>query len=169
MQERHNSIANALELHCCKKDVTPLLTHWSYVFLALTHRHIWLSMSLPLWPIWPWHEGSGQFHSNTMTILLRICNLARENKTLGSVAIKKLILNSNLVKFCWLITLFLSCSIFFFDYTYTFLCFHFIFLNLLFFFSSIILKCLQCLCHALCKISKWLHYWNEYHRFYILA
>ena len=22
----------------CKKDVTPLLTHWSYVFLALTHR-----------------------------------------------------------------------------------------------------------------------------------
>ena len=24
----------------CKKDVTPLLTHWSYVFLALTHRYI---------------------------------------------------------------------------------------------------------------------------------
>ena len=23
----------------CKKDVTPLLTHWSYVFLALTHRY----------------------------------------------------------------------------------------------------------------------------------
>ena len=23
----------------CKKDVTPLLTHWSYVFLALTHRN----------------------------------------------------------------------------------------------------------------------------------
>ena len=22
----------------CKKDVTPLLTHWSYVFLALTHH-----------------------------------------------------------------------------------------------------------------------------------
>ena len=22
----------------CKKDVTPLLTHWSYVFLALSHR-----------------------------------------------------------------------------------------------------------------------------------
>ena len=22
----------------CKKDATPLLTHWSYVFLALTHR-----------------------------------------------------------------------------------------------------------------------------------
>ena len=22
-----------------KKDVTPLLTHWSYIFLALTHRH----------------------------------------------------------------------------------------------------------------------------------
>ena len=88
MQERRNSIANALELRCCKKDVTPLLTHWSYVFLALTHCHImWLSMSLPLWPIWPWHEGSGQFHSNTMTILLRICNSAKENKTLGPVSI----------------------------------------------------------------------------------
>ena len=24
----------------CKKDVTPLLTHWSYVILALTHRYI---------------------------------------------------------------------------------------------------------------------------------
>ena len=23
----------------CKKEVTPLLTHWSYVFLALTHRY----------------------------------------------------------------------------------------------------------------------------------
>ena len=23
----------------CKKDITPLLTHWSYVFLALTHRN----------------------------------------------------------------------------------------------------------------------------------
>ena len=62
LQERRNSIANALELHLsctnpliwwhcyflalqirtisigyCKKDVTPLLTHWSYIFLALTH------------------------------------------------------------------------------------------------------------------------------------
>ena len=46
VQERRNSIANTLELHLscsnlsmgkCKKDVTPLLTHWSYVFLALTH------------------------------------------------------------------------------------------------------------------------------------
>ena len=60
VQERHNSIANALELRLsctnlsiymwcelsyridivsmgkCKKDVTPLLTHWSCVFLALT-------------------------------------------------------------------------------------------------------------------------------------
>ena len=24
----------------CKKDVTPLLTHWSYVFLVLTHRYV---------------------------------------------------------------------------------------------------------------------------------
>ena len=24
----------------CKKDVTPLLTHWNYAFLALTDRYI---------------------------------------------------------------------------------------------------------------------------------
>ena len=24
----------------CRKDVTPLLTHWGYVFLTLTHRYI---------------------------------------------------------------------------------------------------------------------------------
>ena len=29
-------VSNSMGL--CKKDVTPLLTHWSYVFLALTHR-----------------------------------------------------------------------------------------------------------------------------------
>ena len=46
VQEWHNSIANALELHLsctnpnCKKDVTPLLTHRSYVLLALTYRFI---------------------------------------------------------------------------------------------------------------------------------
>ena len=48
VQERRNSSALAMELclFCinpsmglCQKDVTPLLTHWSYVFLALTHRH----------------------------------------------------------------------------------------------------------------------------------
>ena len=38
----------------CKKDVTPLLMHWSYVFLALTHRNslcfatIFISFSLSL-------------------------------------------------------------------------------------------------------------------------
>ena len=57
----------------CKKDVTPLLMHWSYVFLALTHRHdlmvrcfmsveaLLLSnqITLTLWPsddIW-WHRS----------------------------------------------------------------------------------------------------------------
>ena len=24
----------------CKKDITPLLTHWSYIFLVLTHRNV---------------------------------------------------------------------------------------------------------------------------------
>ena len=31
---RHDYMSMCL----CKKDVTPLLTHWSYVFLVLTHR-----------------------------------------------------------------------------------------------------------------------------------
>ena len=26
-----------ISMALCKKDVTPLLTHWSYVFLALNH------------------------------------------------------------------------------------------------------------------------------------
>ena len=30
-----------------KKDVTPLLTHWSYVFLALTHRYVWHLHTFP--------------------------------------------------------------------------------------------------------------------------
>ena len=32
----------------CKKDVTPLLTHWSYAFLALTHRYrpVWWCINL---------------------------------------------------------------------------------------------------------------------------
>ena len=30
----------------CKKDITPLLTHWSYVFLPLTHLHN-LSTNIP--------------------------------------------------------------------------------------------------------------------------
>ena len=31
--------ANSISVGWCKKDVTPLLTHWSYVFLALTHGY----------------------------------------------------------------------------------------------------------------------------------
>ena len=31
-------VASHRWVSACKKDVTPLLTHWSYVFLALTHR-----------------------------------------------------------------------------------------------------------------------------------
>ena len=57
MQERRNSgvLAMELRLSCinpsicsvafdinceCKKDLTPLLMHWSYIFLALTHRYV---------------------------------------------------------------------------------------------------------------------------------
>ena len=37
----------------CKKDVTPVLTHWSYVFHALTHQyefHVVSSYFIP-WPV----------------------------------------------------------------------------------------------------------------------
>ena len=33
-------VKRSLSMGQCKKDVTPLLTHWSSVFLALTHRYI---------------------------------------------------------------------------------------------------------------------------------
>ena len=33
---------NNTSMGLCKKDVTPLLTHWSYVFRALTHRHVYV-------------------------------------------------------------------------------------------------------------------------------
>ena len=41
----------------CKKDVTPLLTHWNYVVLALTHRSIWCiyrrsKVVRDWWPYW---------------------------------------------------------------------------------------------------------------------
>ena len=71
VQEKRNSIANALELRLsctnpsicffqfpclqglCKKDVTPLLTHWSYVFFALTHRFVSSSSPACMWRRWP--------------------------------------------------------------------------------------------------------------------
>ena len=31
----------------CKKDVTPLLTHWSYVFLAQTHLYVFYPQYVP--------------------------------------------------------------------------------------------------------------------------
>ena len=38
--KRNNSVfINDISMGWCKKDVTPLLTHWSYVFLPLSHRY----------------------------------------------------------------------------------------------------------------------------------
>ena len=34
------TILDSVSMDQCKNDVSPLLTHWSYVFLALTHRYI---------------------------------------------------------------------------------------------------------------------------------
>ena len=53
----------------CKKDVTPLLMHWSYIFLALTHQYeseIWS----PIWVLYwyfLWNLGRRQ-----MSVLLLI-------------------------------------------------------------------------------------------------
>ena len=33
-------ITRVISMGQCKKDVTPLLVHWSYIFLALTHRYL---------------------------------------------------------------------------------------------------------------------------------
>ena len=38
--------SNSTSMGLCKKDVTPLLTHWSYVFLALTHGYLTVELSL---------------------------------------------------------------------------------------------------------------------------
>ena len=37
-QRHHSDTNHDISMGKCKKDVTPLLTHWSYVFLALTRR-----------------------------------------------------------------------------------------------------------------------------------
>ena len=50
---------NSVSMGYCKKDVKPLLTHWSYIFRVLTHRYvmiwlnqhnvmIWFNQSIPL-------------------------------------------------------------------------------------------------------------------------
>ena len=50
----------------CKKDATPLLKHWSYVFLALTHRYInlpglqYFSHAIPVSPV----ANSHKLHLN---------------------------------------------------------------------------------------------------------
>ena len=43
-----------LSMGLCKKDKTPLLTHWSFVFLALTHQYAVVSIDSGngLMPVW---------------------------------------------------------------------------------------------------------------------
>ena len=66
MQERHNYIANALELGSWKKDVTPLLTHWSYIILALSH---WDAMVFLLWVSWKSDCKIARVHFNEFMVL----------------------------------------------------------------------------------------------------
>ena len=40
VQEGVSNICMDISIGWCKKDVTPLLMHWSYVFLALTHWYM---------------------------------------------------------------------------------------------------------------------------------
>ena len=47
------------------KDVTPLLRHWSYFFLALSHRcnfHLLERFPLVWWPVWTWLSRHQQQH-----------------------------------------------------------------------------------------------------------
>ena len=50
-----------------KKDVTPLLTHWSYVFFALTHRNGFISFVLwwsEYWPVVEFYHVSTYLNDN---------------------------------------------------------------------------------------------------------
>ena len=47
----------------CKKDITPLLTHWSYVLLALTHQFIAASDSIV-------GKGAADCHLNSQEVLI---------------------------------------------------------------------------------------------------
>ena len=49
------SIDSFKSMGWCKKDVTPLLTYWSFVFLALTHRNNLCHCSKLLFPNQWWH------------------------------------------------------------------------------------------------------------------
>ena len=59
----------------CKKDVTPLLMHWSYIFLALTHRYVasFLFGKNPAIVGIQTSPGSSMVHQNCE--ILRLCSL----------------------------------------------------------------------------------------------
>ena len=52
----------------CKKDVTPLLTHWSYVFLPLTHRNV-VNGLYCCFSTWEWDGQSGPLSTCHRTVL----------------------------------------------------------------------------------------------------
>ena len=58
----------------CKKDLTPMLTHWSYVFLALTH---WYAMSIQ----WRHNEHHGILNHQSHDCLLNRLFRHRSKKT----------------------------------------------------------------------------------------
>ena len=63
----------------CKKDVTPLLTHWRYIFLALTHQYImrrfWTTLLITARMPWYYarHNISILFYMAPWTDSLVIC------------------------------------------------------------------------------------------------
>ena len=62
----------------CKKEVTPLLTHWSYVFLALTHRYMQSLSARPVYNLLIVVPADGLTPTITDTVKHWLCN-AREN------------------------------------------------------------------------------------------
>ena len=74
----------------CKKDVTPLLTHWSYVFLALTHRDVgdlcpcqcWVTSRSITWADhWPpWSPGQAAIQLAQVTSGHRQASVPRKRR-----------------------------------------------------------------------------------------
>ena len=53
----------------CKKDVTPLLTHWSYIFLALTHRYVVQIQPMRSWCVTHHFHFKGASHMGPLEVL----------------------------------------------------------------------------------------------------
>ena len=72
-------LGTLISMALCKKDLTPLLMHWSYVFLALSHRYTFLWMhSFYIWHKWSldvWNVRISLTFTKAAKIWHSSCNL----------------------------------------------------------------------------------------------